>query len=92
MGLNCPVPFFAPSDFEASYLFSSACANALPLPAQGRYLAFHGLVEFGYVSFRILRNDRLHGSNTAGPMQNQKFQKPIQNFFTQLEFFSLVRH
>jgi hypothetical protein len=25
-------------------------------------------------------------------MQNQKFQKPIQNFFTQLEFFSLVRH
>jgi hypothetical protein len=53
-----PLPFFCVRYFETSYLSSRACAREFPMPTQGHYLAFHGLVELDYASFRILRNDR----------------------------------
>jgi len=55
-----PLPFFCVRYFETSYLSSRARRGCLPLPAQGHYLAFHGLVELDCASFLRILNDTKH--------------------------------
>jgi len=53
------------------------------MPTQGRYLAFHEVVEIDCASFRILRNDR----NTLGGLKKLKIPKTYLELFYPVGIF-----